>query len=231
MRGSKTGYVIKQYFRLSSDSDNYNKASLWEATGNTREFFDPEEYKPSDIDPEDYSLVDQYMVLKKRQAEMKKYFSNLPNLIVPSHFFVTKNENEKFTLYEIQERLVGFLDVGKALEDIWWLVSLKREHRVALVDELEKFRTLFIKLLGESDDKIFSQYFPDMQEANIALTRDGQVKFFDTNIFRSKKSGDREMPIYDLVKKQAKLVLDKIDKILRVLHLINAVLFYKFLRI
>ena len=159
---SATGYVVKQYNK--ADANFSKQDSVLVGSVDTK------------------SLVGQQLVLKARQAALSHYLGEeLPDIIVPSEFFVARNDSDDFAVYEIQPRLPEYqtLDTIQAA----FIKKLNPRQREKLIATGRILLSNLRKLLTEENDPVFKVFVPDLNSTNIAITNTGDIKIFDTNYF------------------------------------------------
>jgi hypothetical protein len=144
--------------------------------------------------PEQDQLITRCQILKQRQKAIVDYFEDIPKIVVKSHFFVAQDEFGEAFVYEIQEKI----------EDLHFLKDIKNMfRRAALINgipldklpevqkQLSKFYELMKSLLGSNTGE-FHDRLPDLNEANIAFTGDGEIRLFDTNVVKARSDTNAE---------------------------------------
>ncbi|MDO8626573.1 MAG: hypothetical protein Q7K39_03945 [Candidatus Magasanikbacteria bacterium] len=198
-------YVIKQYIDEKFDNGKFTFDYLF--TQNDIDFFIQDEprsgvYPLSTKNAVDFTAVDRYVILKRRQDELKRYLGkSLAGTVVESEFFIANNQKNEPTIYEIQEKLPPFI----TLEDIedWNAGPGTVEHHLeSLAEDVKNKLKIKISLLIEkltellnkkNDDPFFKFFYPDVGEINFALTQVGDIKLFDTNYCEPKNLSSKSM--------------------------------------
>jgi hypothetical protein len=165
-------YIIKQY--KDSLRPLFSEEDI--------QSFEQDENGPnlSTKEVEKLTLVDQYLILKRRQDELKRYAGPaVANMVVDSHFFIAKSDTGMH-LYEIQKRLPPYTPLFDADNTLFKTMTPEartnfKERAIVLVEVLTK-------LLNEQDDPYFKIFIPDLSRFNIGVIREtGEIKLFDTN--------------------------------------------------
>lgn len=172
---SETGYVLKKY---NLGHVNFCKQDILLFGGNKAALpsypFD-EQYDGN------FNVEDQKRILERRQEEVVRYFAELPELVIPSHFFIQDDENKPM-LFEVQKRLIDFVAIHDFKSDFLETPESKDQ----LLTESNTLSQLIIQVLNEGDNKtdpVFSEFIPDLNPTNIAVTQEGHLHVYDTNFF------------------------------------------------
>jgi hypothetical protein len=217
-RDNPGGFVVKQYYERKEDGSNVNTLSSKCGIDDVELFEDlerenKEPFPLSTHNPDNLSLSDYAYILKFRQDQLKRYFADkLPDLIVDSKFFIAANTNDdygyrRFYLYEIQKRLIGFLNLKQlrvGLNTDW---GGNREILENLIQQLTVFCELMNKMIGENDDQFFDERIPDFHLGNIAVMPDGNLRVFDTNVMYFKTYEKAVVMIKGMLQELESLIL------------------------
>lgn len=165
----KSGYVVKQYNKDFDPNFSKHDLVLFERT------------RLSSDNYAEFTLIDKATILKKRQDELCRYFEEkgAEHVIVNSHFFIARDEDSEFYLYEIQEKIPDYVSLENHDSiDLETFDSATRQH---FLSEVEKLEQILSALLSETNDPTFKTFVPDFHPQNIAITNEGEIRIFDTN--------------------------------------------------
>ncbi len=220
LRDNPDGFVVKQYYERKEDGSNINTLSSKCGVDDVLLSEDlaknhGEDYPLSTHNPDDLSLSDYTYILQFRQDQLKRYFiETLPDLIVDSKFFIAANtdknsDSKRFYLYEIQERLSGFLNLKQLDDGLNTDWGKNREVLVNLLNQLTIFYDVMTKMVEENDDPFFDKRIPDFHLRNIAVMPDGNLRAFDTNVIYFKN--------YEKAAAMIKGMLEKVESLISLL--------------
>lgn len=159
------GYVLKEYKFPIFEKSDINKShtlKLWFGVEN--------------VDSVD-NLQTVAKILKERQKQAKKYFSDvLPQFVEVSHFVIGEDENSRPKIYEIQKRVEG-----KLLGEFWSEIIYELSY--SQLDNLEKeVISLLDKIAVMDEDPHYSSSLLDLSSDNIMVSKDGHLILLDTNV-------------------------------------------------
>ncbi|MFC1723018.1 hypothetical protein ACFL0V_02685 [Nanoarchaeota archaeon] len=127
-------------------------------------------------------------LLKERQTVHEDFFHKIPDCIVKSHFFIAKDKDGRFTIFEIQKNLGPHQSVATLVDKYFKMRTPLRDMlknvSIDTVKELFSQVVTLIDLLSKLKTWDSIERFgglPDMHMNNIAITADAKIKIFDTN--------------------------------------------------
>ncbi len=165
-------YIIKQYLDLDVPIFSKEDVAVFERDKNGPQL--------STHEVNHLTLVDKYLIIKRRQTELKRYLGPvLASMIVESYFFIAPSDTG-LHLYEIQKKLPPFIPLLQASRPL--VEKMAPATRAQLQQSARAFIAILQKILVEQDDPYFTVFIPDLSRSNIALVLEtGQIKLFDTN--------------------------------------------------
>ena len=138
-------------------------------------------------------LKKQAQILNERQKLLKDFFeSEIPGSILKTNFVVGETGEGRKTVFEVQEALPSFLSIDALEKDEQYIAQLFGEDYEKKIKYLKNDIKILLKILGNIlvKDKvgIFEDVIPDLPPHNIAVTKDGRIKFFDLNFMPKRAS-------------------------------------------
>lgn len=136
---------------------------------------------------------------KQRQDFYRQFFYDvLPELVVDSLFIIGKGKGSKPNIYEIQPKITDYLAVGSSIftssmrfpsEGLSsWIRNKYTEEQVkSIYDQLKKFRIKYEELY------VTHGRIADLSGDNLIITKDGQLKYIDTNELFDEKLGYKHL--------------------------------------
>ena len=117
---------------------------------------------------------------------LKEYFADiLPDLVLESNFFIASGEDGDMHIYEIQRRLVDHINADPDMFTDY-VASLSNEQKQQLSDEIDLFIDRFMQMVRDESHEVYKDNLPDLHENNVAFTKTGHIRLYDTNIDRDK---------------------------------------------
>lgn len=183
------GYIVKRYrsrkeqvpegpsfLALEDLSDEGDISYFEEASAQTGKPFPLSTHERAKL-----TIVDQLVLLKERQDQLRAYFSDtLPDTVLQSEFLIAPDEKQEFYLYEIQEKIPEHVDLETISEE--QIGRLSQEVKSHLRVRLEALREKLKALAKEKQHPYYKFFIPDLNATNIAITTQGEVKIYDTNL-------------------------------------------------
>lgn len=130
------------------------------------------------------SPIEAANLLEQRQKMLLKYLGDDSDLILSSHFIVNVDEKNKPALFEIQERLPHEVTLAN-LGPIFDLLE-DETFRQTLTDNLRKLLRVIERMIADNKHPYFSAHLPDWSVDNFFITRNGEIKIFDNNLYWEK---------------------------------------------
>ncbi len=183
------GYVLKRYRSRAEWQPGGEYFRAWEELADEADvaFFEQEASlgKVFPLSTHDWAAltqIDVITILKRRQAELMSYLeAALPGAVLKSEFFLAPDASGQFNIYELQEKIPSHLDIAQLSQRD--LSSLSVEQRTRARVQLETFLPKLEALIKKEDVSLFYQRFlPDLHYQNIAVTTQGDLKMYDTNL-------------------------------------------------
>lgn len=183
------GYVVKRYRsnqeqvsaersflgleELSQEEDILYFEETCKATG--------ESFPLSTHTRAELTIIDQVVLLKERQKQLDRYLADvLPNAVVKSEFLVAQDDQQEFSLYEIQEKISDYVDL-ETIGDAH-IKQFSQEAKQRLRTQLEGLIEKPQALARDKNHPYYKYFLPDLNQTNIAITSQGGIKLFDTNV-------------------------------------------------
>ena len=225
LKENPDGYIVKQYYQ--SPEEGSNEHSVNKICSIDLEYFEQLASQTETPFPlsahnwEELSLVDCSYILKNRQDQLKRYYDDvLPDLIVDSEFFIAgksagsgDKKDSSFYLYEIQDRLKGFITFNHIEDELHGNWKNKDQEVLKnLLSQLTAFYDVSKKMLSDLKDEYFKDYIPDFHFGNIVVMPNGDLKIFDTNIMYSKHHDQRLQQVLS----ECKILMAYLKNILKV---------------
>lgn len=188
------------------------------------------EYKPDEFDSlfdeGPVSIHEQARELQKREQTVSELYSQLPQLVVPTDFFIAKNAEQVETIYAFQTRLRDFIPLfDETYADSWEdgsyamgkvfgeIRKLPIPEQRRLLDELRYFleRTIEIRsginLPPDYLEYAWQVRVPDFTHGNLVITREGDLRMIDTNYFNDLNASDEAVEeFWDVIPVFEKLI-------------------------
>lgn len=183
------GYVLKRYRSRAERQRGGETFTPWEELADEADiaFFEQEAsldkaFPLSTHDAAALTQIDVVTILKRRQAELVGHLETaLPDAVLKSEFFLAPDANGQFSIYELQEKIPSHLDIATLNQQD--LSSLSVEQRTRTRTQLEALLPRIEALINKDDVSPFYQRFlPDLSYGNVAVTSQGDLKMYDTNI-------------------------------------------------
>lgn len=138
-------------------------------------------------------LKKQAQILNKRQKMLKDFFEReMPGSTLETNFVVGETGDGRKTVFEVQEALPLFLPIDTLEKDEQYIAQLLAGDYEKKIKYLRDDIKILLKILGnflvKTEGSIFEDVIPDLPPHNIAVTKDGRIKFFDFNFMPKRAS-------------------------------------------
>ncbi len=183
------GYVLKRYRSRAERQPEGESFTPWEELADEADvaFFEQEvssgkAFPLSTHDSAALTQIDVVTILKRRQAELMSYLeATLPGAVLKSEFFLAPDVNGQFNIYELQEKIPSHLDIAKLNQQD--LSGLSAEQKTSARTQLEALLPKIEGLIKKDRlPAFYQQFLPDLNYGNVAVTTQGDLKLYDTNI-------------------------------------------------
>jgi hypothetical protein len=182
------------------DSDDEKRIPLEQTSGPADvAFFEEEARRPngsyplSTHDARRLSPLDRLTILRRRQDELASYLKDaLPDAVVKSEFFLAPDDQGRYSVYEIQERIVNAKEMRSFDQETADRIPITKKHE--LQAEFARLAEKIDYLKHDTAHPFYKRFYPDLSIRNILVTADGHLKIVDTNICHPKTP---ESPLYD----------------------------------
>lgn len=187
--GKAEGYVLKRYRSRTERLPGGESFTAWEELADESDvaFFEEEAslgtaFPLSTHDSAALTQIDVVTILKRRQAELMSYLGDaLPGAVLKSEFFLAPDASGQFNIYELQEKIPSHLDVAKLNQQD--MSSLSAEQKTNARAQLEALLPKIEALIKKDNlPAFYQQFLPDLNYGNVAVTTQGDLKLYDTNI-------------------------------------------------
>lgn len=197
------GYVLKRYRSRAERQPEGESFTPWEELADEADvaFFEQEAssgkaFPLSTHDAAALTQIDIVTILKRRQAELVSHLeTTLPDAVLKSEFFLAPDASGRFNIYELQEKIPSHLDIAKLNQQD--LSGMSTEQRTRTRAQLEVLLPRIEALIKKNGISPFYQWFlPDLHYGNIAVTAQGDLKLYDTNLCSRREDVTALRPLF-----------------------------------